>query len=121
MFGTGGLAYGRVNVSGITNVSVTVANGLIFAPNSVSASASKTNIGFALGAGVEGIFLPSSPNWTWKVEYLYVDLGSLDTLSTFALVRSGSLYYSPITGPAATQTRFSDSILRIGLNYRLAP
>jgi opacity protein-like surface antigen len=40
----------------------------------------KTNIGFSVGGGMEGRFcywLP--PNWTWKLEYLYLDLGSIDT------------------------------------------
>src|SRR6516164_1812218 len=37
-------------------------------------------LGFSVGGGMEGrlsYWLP--PNWTWKLEYLYLDLGSLDT------------------------------------------
>jgi outer membrane immunogenic protein len=123
VFATGGLAYGQVKVSTTTNVAVTVANGILFAPDSSSAHASSTKFGFALGAGLQGVLPSFSPNWTWKVEYLYADLGSLDTSAPFALVRTGSpsLYYTPITGSAVMHTRFTDNTLRIGLNYRLAP
>jgi opacity protein-like surface antigen len=60
------------------------------------------------------------PNWTWKLEYLYLDLGSLDTPATpFALtfpppqnrVWSGSATIS-------THTHFTDNIVRVGLNYQ---
>lgn len=122
LYGTGGLAYGQVSVSTATNVAVSVSRGNAIAPDSASANLSKTNIGFTLGAGLQGALPSFSPNWTWKVEYLYVDLGSVDTITPFALVRSGgSAYYTPITGPAVTHTRFSENILRIGLNYRLVP
>jgi len=119
VFGTGGLAYGRVSVSTATNVAVTVANGLVFAPDSTSAYAAKTNVGFTLGAGLQGTLRSLSPNWTWKVEYLYLDLGSLDTAASFASVRSGGgPFYTPITGQVATHTRFTDNIVRVGLNYQ---
>lgn len=122
VFGTGGLAYGQVSVSTATNVAVSVSRGNDFAPGSASTNQSKTNVGFTLGAGLQGTLPSFSPNWTWKVEYLYVDLGSLDTITPFALVRNGgSAYYTPITGPAVTHTRFTENILRLGLNYRLAP
>lgn len=122
LFGTGGLAYGQVSVSTTTNTAVSVSRGNDFAPGSASASQSKANIGFTLGAGLQGALPSFSPNWTWKVEYLYVDLGSVDTITPFALVRDGgSAYYTPITGPAVTHTRFTENILRIGLNYRLLP
>ena len=48
--------------------------------------------------------------------------GLLCTAASFALVRSGGgPYYTPITGTVATHTRFTDNIVRVGLNYRLAP
>ena len=37
------------------------------------AGAGDTNVGWTLGAGIEGAI---APNWTAKAEYLYVDLGS---------------------------------------------
>ena len=56
-YGTGGAAFGNVQ---------TVAGALPYD--------SVTQTGWTAGAGVEWAFLP---NWTAKVEYLYVDLGNL--------------------------------------------
>jgi outer membrane immunogenic protein len=123
VFGTGGLAYGRVNVSATTNAETSGTGGQMFGPGSAFATLSKTNIGFALGGGLEGSFLPLSTNWTWKVEYLYVDLGSIDIVAPFALARtdSASPYLTTINGTIATHTRFTENIIRIGLNYRFTP
>lgn len=59
VFGTGGWAYGRVK-AGIKN-----------STNQGSDDAS----GWAAGGGVEYAF---APNWTFKIEYLHVDLGKTD-------------------------------------------
>lgn len=77
-YGTGGLAYG--DLKGELN----------------SLTETKTEFGWTLGAGME---VGLTPNWTAKVEYLYMDLGS----------RSFS-----ITG---TDNGFSASVLRLGVNY----
>lgn len=102
VYATGGLAWGKVSVSG------TVTDD----PGNTGASfrfgQSQVNFGYAVGAGVEGAF-PDSNKWTWKVEYLYLDLGSL----------SGS-GFEPITGNLyGWNARFTDNILRAGVNYRL--
>jgi outer membrane immunogenic protein len=62
-------------------------------------SSSNTQLGWTLGGGVEFAFMS---NWTAKVEYLHVDLGSFDT------------------GPApiANNVNFRQDIVRAGLNYR---
>ena len=54
---------------------------------------------------------------TWKVEYLYVDLGSLDIVSPFPAAKPTQFVF-PFTGPLTTHTRFTDNIVRVGLNYR---
>jgi opacity protein-like surface antigen len=60
-YATGGLAYGEVAF----NISVGPLNS--FSPNN-------TKVGYSVGAGVEGMF---ARNWTARLEYLYVDLGSV--------------------------------------------
>jgi outer membrane immunogenic protein len=128
LYGTGGLAYGRVELSGNTNV-----NGLLslpqavvipFTPGASAFSESRTNVGFAVGGGFEGkcsYWLPAG--WTWKAEYLYVDLGSLDLTGPFPAANpSGNFLQSQLTSPffgaITTHTRFTDNIVRVGLNYK---
>ena len=130
-YGTGGLAYGHVKVSDNTNLNGTILNGSVFIlPGTFAAtmtqfSASETRAGWTVGGGVEGKFsglLPS--NWTWKLEYLYVDLGSVDTLSPFAAIflnpntLTPNPNLSPLTGAVTTHTHFRDNIVRVGLNYQ---
>lgn len=104
LYATGGLAYGKVKVSGTVTDSGTI---LGFFPFSATApfGGSKVNAGWTLGGGIEGAI---AGNWTWKIEYLYLDLGSLDTAA------AGPFGGETIT----THTRFTDNIVRVGLNYR---
>ena len=78
LYGTGGLAYGKVSVTDNFSSVVTVdlGGGPVTATTTGSIGDSKTKFGWTLGAGVEGALFDTR-NWTWKVEYLYVDLGSL--------------------------------------------
>jgi outer membrane immunogenic protein len=129
LYGTGGLAYGRVEVSGTTNVTgVDVTNALPgttpLTPAATAFNQSQIRAGFALGGGIEGkvpYLLPAG--WTWKLEYLYVDLGSLSTASPFPgayvpIPGSPFLATSPFTGAITTHTRFTDNILRVGMNFK---
>jgi outer membrane immunogenic protein len=117
VYGTGGLAYGRFNVSGVNTIAGTatcvVTAVVCVAPvvtpfsQTTSLSSSKSKAGWTLGAGVEGAaFLP---NWTWKAEYLYLDFGKFD--HSFATAGGGL---------ATTSTHATDHILRFGVNYRFA-
>lgn len=121
VYGTGGLAYGGVELSGRTNLSgeyVTPVRAFPLFPISAAFNGSATNIGFAVGGGIESKFsfwLPAK--WTWKAEYLYVDLGSLGAATSYATTFNSSLRATPITGPVATQARFTDNIVRLGVNY----
>lgn len=129
LYGTGGLAYGQVGISGMTNVTGTeTTNGtpatIPVTPAATAFSESRINAGFAVGGGIEGKFSYLLPaGWAWKLEYLYVDLGSLDTASpfpgAFVPIPGGAfLATSPFAGAIATQTRFTDNVVRVGLNYR---
>jgi hypothetical protein len=66
-----------------------------------------------VGFGTEGKLL--IPGWTYKIESLYMDLGTLD--GTDVLV--GATGFTGTTGgQSITHTHFTDGILRAGLNYQ---
>lgn len=81
---TGGLAFGNIesSVAGL--------------PKSDS-----TEVGWTLGGGIETAF---APNWSAKLEYLYVDLGSAGCSAASCFV--------------PTNVDHSFSVVRAGLNYR---
>jgi outer membrane immunogenic protein len=111
---TGGLAYGEVNTTGaVSGTNITGPQGtntVILTPVAASFGNSSTRAGWTIGAGVEGML---SGNWTAKVEYLYIDLGTV----------SGS-FVTPVTAPSGNpvavrySSHVTDNILRVGVNYR---
>jgi outer membrane immunogenic protein len=99
LYATGGLAYGEV----ASNAIGAVVNGV----STVLPGISSTNFGWTVGAGIEGMI---APNWTARLEYLYVDLGTV----------SGA-FTAPIAGTTLTSnfsSRITDNILRVGINYK---
>lgn len=102
LYATGGLAYGKVSSFG------TVVDDINNTGASFRFGDSQVKVGYAVGAGLEGAFVPDSGKWRWKVEYLYIDLGSLSGSGIEPI--SGSFY--------SWDTRFTDHILRVGVNYR---
>jgi outer membrane immunogenic protein len=103
---TGGLAYGGVKTDGsVTGVTI---------PGPVATttfSSSTTKTGWALGGGIEGIV---SGNWTAKLEYLYVDLGTVSG-GPFATTAIDTIRV-PVN--ASFSSRVTDNIVRVGLNYK---
>lgn len=87
LYGTGGFAWG--------NNQLTVNP----APAGIT-SVSRVHTGYAAGAGVEYAF---SPNWSAKVEYLYLDFGRQD-------------YDFALAGPVRYQTDMHT--VKFGINYR---
>ena len=81
---TGGLAVGDIN-----------ANPTAFPGDST------TNAGWTLGGGIEAMI---TPNWTAKVEYLHVDLGSMSC--------------SAAACGLPTNVGFTSDIVRGGLNFK---
>ena len=118
LYGTGGLAYGQVSASGTTYVNgSSIPFGPFVAPGTGAFSASSTKVGFTTGAGVEGKLWS---NWTWKAEYLYVDLGSLSAAGSFSGLKASVLNAFPAqTGASAANTHFKDNVFRVGINYKL--
>jgi outer membrane immunogenic protein len=83
-YGTGGLAVTELKASW------SYADDFAGGPGSESASASAVKAGWALGGGIETA-LPG--NWIIGAEYLYVDFGSVSTVSTnFAPVAPGTVF-----------------------------
>jgi outer membrane immunogenic protein len=105
VFGTGGLAYGNVRSSG----NAIIGDG-IGPTDDNPAQINQTEIGWAAGAGAEWMF---ARNWSAKVEYLHVDLG---TSSAVGFEREGGV---PAGTPDAVgytwHHRFD--IVRAGVNY----
>lgn len=117
---TGGLAYGELESS--------YALGFLGFPT--SAFGSKTfRAGYTVGGGIEGVI---SGNWTWKAEYLFMDLGNFGGgTGAFAAATSVNLPNVPqqgfnrlidttVAGSATVDNRFRDHIFRVGINYRFA-
>jgi outer membrane immunogenic protein len=102
---TGGLAYGEVKSD------LNVAGTNCLTPVSALFGNSTTKAGWTVGGGLEGQIVG---NWTAKVEYLYIDLGT---------VTSGTLV-TPVVAPSrgllATNisSHVTDNIARIGINYK---
>jgi outer membrane immunogenic protein len=111
---TGGLAYGHVNVadtvSGINIIGAQGVNGSTLVPVGAGVSTGTIKAGWTIGAGIESVLWG---NWTGKIEYLYIDLGTV----------SGS-FATPIITPAGNNliasysSHVTDNILRVGLNYQ---
>jgi outer membrane immunogenic protein len=122
-YGTGGLAYGRVKTSLNVSESLLCTGGTCDgegASAQIFASQSKTKVGFAVGAGVESAF---ADHWTWKVEYLYVDLGTANgNMAVTASCRSDFAgFCDSIPGSLAYSNKMTDNIIRVGVNYKFGP
>jgi outer membrane immunogenic protein len=107
-YATGGLAYGGVKIAGTNTVSGAVAGAPFLSV--IGIGHSQVNAGWTVGAGLEGAL---GDRWTWKAEYLYLDLGSMDDPDGLLLATSTS------GGRVTTHTNYTDNIVRLGLNFRL--
>ena len=117
VYATGGLAYGELKTSGVAQPAPIPALGISNPPYSWSNESTK--VGWTVGGGIDNAL---TANWSWKVEYLYIDLGTLRTNATYNAGFScfgGAGGCVVGAGPAniAESTRFTDNIVRAGLNY----
>ena len=101
---TGGLAVGEVMTAG--TVFGFDGNG-----NRVNTivSSHNTKAGYGVGGGLEGRLIG---NWTAKIEYLYLDLGMVTLAPTPA---------QNSTVAVAFNSRITDNVLRLGVNYKFDP
>lgn len=117
LYGTGGLAYGRVRTSA-TLVSQSpggTTGNFAFSCNFITScfvgNTSQTLTGYAAGGGVAYAI---SPNVSLFAEYLYINLGHINNTNSVA-VASGHL------SPSSFTANFSDvvfNVVRAGLNYK---
>jgi iron complex outermembrane recepter protein len=100
---TVGVPVGAITVAGMVA-------GFDVAGNAVGAGFSNQTIraGWTIGAGLERHL---AGNWTGKIEYLHTDFGSIRTIPMSAAA----------TVAADFNTRITDDLLRVGLNYKLEP
>jgi outer membrane immunogenic protein len=96
LYATGGLAYGQVDAN-------TTLTGATRSQNYIP--------GYAVGGGIEGVI---GGNWTARLEYLYLDLGTVSGTFNSTVVAGGG------AGTLASNfsSRITDNIVRVGLNYK---
>jgi outer membrane immunogenic protein len=107
---TGGGAYGHVNQS--SEFRQTQSTAPVFAFDG-TATTSENKFGWVVGAGMESSL---GGNWTAKIEYLYMDLGSMTTALTGQIPVAG---FGAFT--TTTTSNIRDNIVRAGVNYRFGP
>ena len=110
LYGTGGLAYGRVDAS--ANWFASFADEGRLVQSQAPASVSKTKVGWTAGAGAEWMF---AHNWSAKLEYLYVDLGSESAIGNLTSMNPQALV-EPGFSVGHTWC-FRENIARAGVNY----
>jgi outer membrane immunogenic protein len=112
VYGTGGVAFGRVDSA----ADITIFNG----PQNLTLTTSngETHTGWAAGVGVEGMITPSL---SAKLEYLYADLGRETHSAPGALTGTpGIVTLLPPGTSVQTRGDFNVEVhsLKAGLNYR---
>src|SRR5262245_43180303 len=105
LYATGGGAYGSLQTD--LTLSGFTAGGV---PATIAGSRSSDKFGWTVGAGVEAMF---AGNWSAKLEYLYMDLGSISN-SVVLPVAAGFPLGANVT------SRITDNIIRAGINYHFS-
>ena len=109
LYVTGGLAYGEVKSIATATTSVAFAGGPVLASAASTGTASDTHAGWTIGAGSEWVI---SGRWTAKLEYLYMDLGTISDTFGFTGLAVGGF------ATATASSHITDNIFRAGVNYR---
>jgi outer membrane immunogenic protein len=94
---TGGAAWAKIDRHNDINIGGAVIETRNF---------SSTEIGYVLGAGVESHL---GGNWTARMEYLYMDFGTLNDTAPSLII--GGLPYD-------VQSKVRDHVIRLGINYK---
>ena len=106
LYVTGGAAYGSLNTD-ITVTSITP----LGLPVSVTRSGESSKFGWTIGGGIESKLSMFGSNWSGKLEYLYMDLGTVESTTG---IGTGVVIGTNLS------TRVTDSIFRAGINYHFS-
>jgi outer membrane immunogenic protein len=106
LYATGGLAYGSIKTTGTLAGTTGI---LVIGPVGSVGSTTDTRVGWTVGAGIEGKI---TRDWSAKLEYLYMDLGRFDS-GPFSLAPASTIGVN-------VSSRFTDHILRAGINYQFS-
>jgi outer membrane immunogenic protein len=116
VYGTGGLAYGERKLSFNT---IDISSPCSSEIPCASGAATSTSAGWTVGAGVEIAFWN---NWSFKAEYLHVDLGSLAATAFDTSTQAPPCHPPGVTTPSScsftASSTFRNEIVRIGVNYK---
>jgi outer membrane immunogenic protein len=121
-----GTARGRVGFLPTDRVLLYATGGLAYGHLSATApllSWGSTRAGWTVGAGAEAAI---DRNWSVKLEYLYMDLGNVGSSGASATgvvnqLNTPGIGFNTVTTTTLTsafRTKFTDNIVRVGLNYR---
>jgi outer membrane immunogenic protein len=108
LYGTGGAAYGKVKSHG--SISIFDGTG---DEGGISVSKSDTNWGWTIGAGLEYAI---TDHWTFKTEYLYVDLGKQNLFKAQDEFLAPDDDYIVVGAKIDVETQFHT--IKAGLNYK---
>ena len=100
VYGTGGVAYGSIKSDLTLSIPATA--------NTFSSSTNK--VGWTAGAGIESKL---NSNWSVKLEYLYVDLGTVSTSFATTIPALGGGFAG-----LSSHSKITDNIVRAGVNYQ---
>ena len=115
IYGTGGLAYGRVTFNTSFAQSANLPVGALWPEFSVANKISKNRTGWTAGGGGEWMF---RPKWSAIVEYLYYDLGTINTYSNLTQIYTTGVPFAAAN--MRSSTRFAASSVRVGVNYHFS-
>ena len=105
LYATGGAAWGELETS--VGLTALTAAGV---PVTAAATNKRDRLGWTVGGGIEAMF---AANWSAKIEYLYLDMGSI-TNSVVMPTASGIPLGANVT------SRVTDNIIRAGINYHFS-
>jgi opacity protein-like surface antigen len=112
-YATGGLAYGQSELNATSQLLNVTPVGVVAGLGFGAASYSNMRVGYAVGGGLEWMFMP---NWSAKAEYLYYDLGGIN-------ISTPQMSINPATGSVSStvatyfHSHADGQIVRAGLNY----